>query len=284
MSGHRWASFVPPTSGTNVPSFARNAAQKRSRPHRPHCLPRREPLSDRPAALQRVSRQPEISEPIECLDTADIPDGGVLHLLRCGGDYSIQFGDDELMGSQACESERALARLAIDRLGGRCDHILVGGLGMGFTLRAALDASPATATITVAELVPKVMTWANGPLSHLFGDSLADPRVVVAVRDVHDIIVESQGVFDAILLDVDNGPDGFIRPANDRLYCNWGLRDARAALRPGGVLAIWSAYTDDAFVSRLRGAGFVVDEVQVADPGGRERAPYTIWLASPSEE
>lgn len=229
--------------------------------------------------VQRAACQTDRSQPIECLDTAEIPQGGVLHLLRSGADYSIQFGEDELMGSQACESERALARLAIDRLRGRCDHMLIGGLGMGFTLRAALDALPPTASITVAELVPKVMTWATGPLAHLFGDSLSDPRVSVAVRDVHDIIVESQETYDAILLDVDNGPDGFIRPANDRLYCNWGLRAAHAALRPGGVLAVWSAYKDDAFAARLSGANFVVDEVQVMDHAGKERAPYTIWLA-----
>lgn len=217
---------------------------------------------------------------VELIDTALIPNGGHLRLLRCGADYSIQFGEDELMGSTAVESEEALAWLAIRRMGGQRDRVLIGGLGMGFTLGAALAALPANASIVVAELVPKVVAWARGPLAHLFGDTLADPRLSIEIRDVHDLIVSSPGAFDAILLDVDNGPDGFIDIANDRLYCNWGLRASYAALRPGGVLAIWSAYEDEAFFARLGDAGFVVDEVKVPDPAGEERPPYTIWLAT----
>lgn len=216
---------------------------------------------------------------VELIDTAQIPNGGQLRLLRCGEDFSIQFGEDELMGSTAVTSEEALARLAVRRMGERRDRVLIGGLGMGFTLGAALAVLPAGAAIVVAELVPQVVAWARGPLAHLFGDTLADPRVSIEVRDVHDIIVDSPDTFDAILLDVDNGPDGFIDVANDRLYCNWGLRAAYAALRPGGVLAVWSAYEDDAFSRRLGNAGFVVDAVKVSDPDGHERAPYTIWLA-----
>jgi spermidine synthase len=217
--------------------------------------------------------------PVELVDTADIPGGGQLQLLRCGPDFSIQFGEDELMGSQEMDSEQALATLACHRMGARRDRVLIGGLGMGFTLGAALAALPDTSTIVVAELIPKVVTWANGPLTHLFGSNLSDPRVVIEIRDVHDVIDDASGSFDAILLDVDNGPDGFIQAANDRLYCNWGLRAAFAALRPGGVLAIWSAYNDDAFVDRLQNAGFVVDEVTLPATSGRVRTPYTIWLA-----
>lgn len=216
---------------------------------------------------------------VELIDLAQIPGGGQLRLLRSGDDYSIQFGEDELMGSESVASEEALAALAIGHLQRPAEAMLIGGLGMGFTLGAALALLPTDARVIVAELVPKVVSWARGPLSHLFGDNLSDPRVTIEVDDVHDVIVRSPAAFDAILLDVDNGPDGFIRIANERLYCNWGLRACHAALRPGGVLAVWSAYEDDAFAARLDDAGFLVDEVKVADPEGRERAPYTIWLA-----
>lgn len=217
--------------------------------------------------------------PIECVDTAPIPNGGLLRLLRCGTSYSICFGEDELMGSTACQSEQALAHLTIAALAAK-DRVLIGGLGMGFTLGAALDALPSTTHVVVAELVPKVAVWAREELSHLFGDMLSDPRVTLQIGDVHDVIDRASGEYDAIMLDVDNGPDGFISPANDRLYCNWGLKAAYAALRPGGVLAIWSAYNDDGFSERLAAAGFRVRIEQVPDDGGPDRAPYTIWLAT----
>lgn len=216
----------------------------------------------------------------ELIDIAAIPGGGELRLMRYGPEYSIEFEQDELMGSQAPQSEQALADLASARTLGRQDRVLIGGLGMGFTLGAALSAFPAHTKIVVAELVPQVVVWANGPLAHLFSDYLSDPRVTIAVRDVHDVIAGTPGGFDAILLDVDNGPDGFMHPANDRLYCNWGLRDAHAALRPGGVLAIWSAYRDDAFVARLENVGFAVEETVIPDSGNAARSPYTIWLAA----
>jgi spermidine synthase len=183
------------------------------------------------------------------------------------------------MGSEALASEQALASLTIQHMVERPKRVLIGGLGMGFTLRAALTGLPSDTEVVVAEIVPKVVSWARGPLAHLFGDSLLDPRVRIEEGDVHDLIVASPGGFDGIMLDVDKGPDGFIDVANDRLYCAWGLRASLASLRPGGVLAIWSAYKDDAFCARLSNAGFLVEEVKVADPEGRERAPYTIWLA-----
>jgi spermidine synthase len=219
----------------------------------------------------------------ELIDTAEIPGGGQLRLMRYGPEFSIEFGEDELMGSQAPQSEQALADLAACRTLGRQDRVLIGGLGMGFTLGAALSAFSPHTRIVVAELVPQVVEWARGPLAHLFSDYLSDPRVTIAVRDVHDVIAGTPGGFDAILLDVDNGPDGFIHPANDRLYCNWGLRDAYAALRPGGVLAIWSAYPDDDFVARLERVGFAVEETSIPDAGNAERSPYTIWLATRAE-
>lgn len=218
--------------------------------------------------------------PIQLIDTAQIPGGGELTLMQCGSDFSIWFGEDELMGNLEVGSEQALATLAVARLDRPADRILVGGLGMGFTLGAALATFPKWTRIVVSELVPEVVTWANGHLAHLFSDYLSDARVLVEIRDVHDVIAEATDGFDAILLDVDNGPDGFIHPANDRLYCDWGLRDAYAALRPGGVMAIWSAYQDDAFVERLENSGFSVEEVTVPAGGATTRPPFTIWLAS----
>lgn len=214
------------------------------------------------------------------VDTASIPGGGQLRLYRCGKHYEILFDEEQLMGSWAYRSEEALATLVADRLPVPAARILIGGLGMGFTLAAARFAFPAPAAIVVAELVPQVVAWARGPLSEIVGDSLTDPRVAIEVADVHDVIARDKAGYDAILLDVDNGPDGLVQLANDRLYCNWGLRSARTALRPGGVLAIWSAYPDDAFGTRLRDAGFEV-EVMTLHGGGRRSDPdNVIWLAT----
>lgn len=218
--------------------------------------------------------------PLELIDTAEIPGGGQLRLMRRGKDFSILFGRNELMSSRVRGSEEALATLACQRLRVQNPHMLIGGLGIGFTLGAARAALPAGATIIVAELVPTIVTWAKGPLAHLFGDNLTDPRVTVEVRDVHDVIVNASARFDAILLDVDNGPDGLIHAGNDRLYGNQGLRAARAALKPGGVLAIWSAYPDKPFSDRLKKAGFAVDEIKTRATGGRKGAHHVIWLAA----
>lgn len=196
------------------------------------------------------------------------------------------------MGSQVRHSEQALATLVCNRLADtvgcarladRGADLLIGGLGMGFTLGAALAALGPDGSVVVAELVPKIVTWANGPLAHIFGNSLADPRVMVEVVDVHDVIARATASYDGILLDVDNGPDGLIQLANDRLYCNWGLRSAHAALRPGGILAIWSSYSDADFFERLERAGFDVDEITIrADSYGVE-ANHTIWMAAKAE-
>lgn len=217
--------------------------------------------------------------PVEFVDVAEIPGGGALHLMRRGDEFSIQFGDEELMGSEVWHSEQALATLACERMGNKGGTVLIGGLGMGFTLGAALSALGPDASVVVAELVPKVVAWAKGPLRHIFGDSLVDPRVSLEVSDVHDVIVRSPATFDAILLDVDNGPDGLIQLANDRLYCNWGLRAAHAALRPGGVLAVWSSYPDAEFLERLKAAGFTVEDVTIPTDAYEELVRHTIWLA-----
>jgi spermidine synthase len=218
--------------------------------------------------------------PLELVDTAAIPGGGELRLMRRGRDFSILFGRNELMNSRLRGSEEALATLASEHLHGIArPHMLIGGLGMGFTLRAAMAALPRDATIVVAELVPQILAWAKGELAHLYDDSLSDPRVSVQICDVQDLIAMPSAPYDAILLDVDNGPDGLIYEGNDRIYGGQGLRACKAALRPGGVLAIWSAYQDKPFAERLWNTGFAVDEVKVRATGGRKGAHHVIWLA-----
>ena len=201
------------------------------------------------------------------LDTATVPgDGGELRLMRRGTEYSIMAGGIELMNSRLSGSEEALADLAIARIAGRpAPRMLIGGLGMGFTLRAALAAVPAAAALTVAELVPEVVAWARGPMAEVFAGCLDDPRVTIHTGDVGEPI--AAGDWDAILLDVDNGPEGLTRKANDRLYDAAGLAAARRGLRPGGVLAVWSSSPSRAFTQRLRQAGYGVEEVQARARG-----------------
>ena len=207
--------------------------------------------------------------------------GGELRLMQRGSEFSIMSGTTELMNSRLTGSEAALATLACDRLGARpAPRMLIGGLGMGFTLRAAQAVLPGDAEIVVAELVPAVVAWARGPLAGVFGTSLDDSRVTVRELDVADLIKEGRSDYDAILLDVDNGPEGLSRRANDRLYSSAGLRAARAALRPGGVLAVWSSGPDPAFTLRLRQAGFGVEEIKVRANGARGGARHVIWMAS----
>ena len=217
--------------------------------------------------------------PWELLDKAAIPGGGELRFLRRGDEFSIRQGHTELMNSRAGFSEQELARLTCERLAGRAaPRLLIGGLGMGFTLRAALASLGADASITVAELVPAVVRWAHGPLAPLFGTSLSDPRVALLTQDVGEIIRRSRAAFDAILLDVDNGPEALERPENDRIYNVAGLAAAAAALRPAGQLAIWSAAEDHGFVRRLQRAGFRVEQKRVQGRGGR----HIIWFATPA--
>jgi spermidine synthase len=215
------------------------------------------------------------------LDSAKVPGGREqLRLKRRGSEFSIMLGANELMNSRLSGSEEALARLACARIGDRRGAtVLIGGLGMGFTLRAALDQLALDARVVVAELVPSVVAWARGPMAELFAGSLDDPRVNVREADVADLIASGNGVYDAILLDVDNGPDGLSRSANDRLYDMRGLAAARAALAPGGVLAIWSSHPDRGFAARLRQSGFAVDEVNTRARGKRG-ARHVIWLAT----
>ena len=151
---------------------------------------------------------------------------------------------------------------------------------MGFTLRAALAVLGPKARITVAELVPAVIAWAKGPMAEIFGDSLSDPRASILCADVIEVIQSHPATFDAILLDVDNGPEGLIRKANDALYDPSGLKAIRRALRPGGVLAVWSSGPHPAFSKRLRDAGFAVNEVAVRATARRSGARHVIWFAT----
>ncbi|WP_116131540.1 spermidine synthase [Tropicimonas sp. IMCC34043] len=215
------------------------------------------------------------------LATATAPQGGALRLFRRGEEFSIRLeGGNELMNSRLGGSEEALARLALDRLADRrAPRVLIGGLGMGFTLRAALSVVPSDARLIVSEIVPELIDWASLHMGAVFGACLSDPRVEVRQGDVAMAIAEATGAFDAILLDVDNGPDGLTRAGNDALYGLVGLQSARRALTAGGVLAVWSAAPDQSFSKRLSQGGFDVRE-QTVRAGRTRRGPrHTIWTA-----
>jgi len=216
------------------------------------------------------------------IDTAEIPgEGSELRLKRRGTEFSIMLGAIELMNSRLSGSEEALAQMSCRRIQSRQrPQVLIGGLGMGFTLRAALAELGSDAQVTVAELVPAVVAWARGPMAEVFGGSLADPRVIVREVDVGHVIRSSRSTFDAILLDVDNGPEGLTRRSNDRLYDLAGLGAARAALTPGGVVGVWSSAPDKNFTHRLHRAGFTVDEVKVRANGTRGGARHVIWIVT----
>ncbi len=216
----------------------------------------------------------------ELLATAQVPGGEELRLFRRDGDFMIVLDRNELMNSRMSGSEEQLATLTIARL--RNDpnpRLLIGGYGMGFTLRAALDVLPAAASVVVAELMPEIIAWARGPMAELTAGGLDDPRVTVVEGDVANAIASGRGTYDAILLDVDNGPDGLTRAANDGLYSPSGLAAAKAALAPGGILAIWSAAADPAFTRRLTAAGFATEEVKVRARSNGKGAQHVIWLA-----
>jgi len=218
------------------------------------------------------------------LDTARVPGAdGELRLMRRGAEFSIMLGSNELMNSRLSGSEAALATLACKRIETvKRPHLLIGGLGMGFTLRAALSVLGPDARIDVAELVPAVVAWARGPMAEIFGGCLDDPRVRIKEEDVLMAIRTHKGAFDAILLDVDNGPEGLTRSGNDALYDLKGLRSAHAALRPGGILAVWSSGPNAAFSKRLRSVGFDVNEVTVRATGKGGGARHVIWIAARS--
>jgi len=214
------------------------------------------------------------------LDEVDVPgDGGAMKLYQRAFEFSISVKNEELMNSRMHGSEDALAELACERLAGRQHpRVLIGGLGMGFTLRAALDHLGDQAEVVVAELVPAVVQWNRTHLAELAGRPLEDARTTVRESDVGLVIKETAGAYDAILLDVDNGPDALTHAGNDRLYTHGGIAAAKNALTPGGFLGVWSAEPDKSFTKRLRGSGFKVEEITVRARGTKGRR-HTIWLA-----
>ncbi len=222
--------------------------------------------------------------PRKLIDTAKVPGGGgELRLMQRGSEFSIMLGQNELMSSRLSGSEEALATLACRQLRDKIDpHLLIGGLGMGFTLRAALKVLGPLARIVVAELVPAVVQWARGPMAAFHGDSLTDARVTIREADVAEIIAEKTSNFDAILLDVDNGPEGLTRESNSLLYGVAGLSAARAALKPGGVLSVWSSFPDPRFTKTLRTANFDVNEINLRATGKGGGVRHVIWMATKS--
>ncbi len=221
--------------------------------------------------------------PWKLLDTAKVPGGGndELRLKQRGAEFVIMLGDNQLMSNRLSATEQGLATIACDGLrDAKQPRILIGGLGMGFTLRAALKVLGPKARIEVAELVPAVVAWGRGPLAEIFDGCLDDARVTIHETDVGELICAGKLAYDAILLDVDNGPEGLSREANDALYDEKGLRAAHAALRPGGVLAIWSSAPHPEFAARLRKTKFAVKEIALRAKGPRGGAQHLIWTAT----
>jgi spermidine synthase len=218
-------------------------------------------------------------QPLALLGETTTPDGTTLSLTRRGPEFIILANGKPLMSNRMHGSEEALATFGCARVvRSAAPVVLVGGLGMGYTLRATLDVLSADATVVVAELVPAVVEWNRGALADLARRPLEDPRVRVEVGDVGQALRASHGGFDAILLDVDNGPAAFTSTTNVGLYTDGGLAAAKRALRPGGVLAVWSAWDDRKFEQRLKYAGFrgAVEHVRARLKRGGPR--HTIFL------
>jgi len=240
------------------------------RPENPHAEPSRRACQPGVAGMSDH----------EWIGTAFVPDGVELRLFRRDDEFTILLEQTELMSTRVSGSEEALATMTCQRLGHRAGlQMLIGGYGMGFTLRAALAVLEGDASVTVAELVPEIIDWARGPMHALTAGCLDDPRVVLVGDDVGMLIDAAREAYDAILLDVDNGPEGLTRLNNDGLYSRDGLYAAKAALRPGGILAVWSCEGDASFTERLREAGFDVADVVVGEEADGAGAAHVIWFA-----
>ena len=216
------------------------------------------------------------------LGTATIPnDGGVLTLRQRDQEFSISLSGPrgELMNSRRFNSEQQLSVLGCAHLKNRNNaRVLVGGMGMGYTLAAALEAVPASAEVIVADLIPEVVEWNRGPLGECAGRPLDDNRVAVHIGDVGELLVKRDGEYDAVLLDVDNGPEGLTHSDNNWLYSIEGTSSIYKSLTPGGVLAVWSASPDKVYAKRLKKAGFQVEVKTVRERPGKG-ARHAIFLA-----
>jgi len=222
--------------------------------------------------------------PWEVIDHQQVPNGdGVIYLVTRGSEFAIHVNGRELMANRLHGSEDALADLACDRLDALDDaRVLVGGLGMGFTLAAVLKRLGPEGAATVAELMPAVVKWNREHLGKAAKHPLRDPRATVYVGDVADLVEKPPAPWSAILLDVDNGPNALSTPTNGWLYVRDGLSAAYQALIPGGVLGIWSAYPDRAFTRRLRSAGFEVEKLNFTEerrPTDDDRGVHVLWMA-----
>ncbi len=218
----------------------------------------------------------------ELLDTAEIEGGETLELFSHGRDFMIVLGRNELMSTRMRFSEEQLAEMTLDRLDNTNPRILIGGYGMGFTLRAALARLGEQSQAVVAEISEKIIDWAQGPMVELTGDCLSDPRLDLKICDVAALIDDANDgtcdKYDAILLDVDNGPDGMVRADNNRIYSSTGLGKARDALKVGGIVSVWSAAPDHGFRRRMKEAGFDVEERTVRSRPNNKGAHHTIWF------
>lgn len=219
--------------------------------------------------------------PWEKIDEASTPDGERLELFRRGSEWVIRVAGQDLMGSRTHGSEKAMAELVCERLSGQRDRarVLVGGLGMGFTLSATLDNLGSGSSVVVVELSETVVEWNRAHLGHLCGDPLHDARVELVVDDVAAEIRRAPRSLAAILLDVDNGPDQLTAVINGALYTKRGIRECADALIPGGILAVWSAFDDPRYTARLRDCGLDVELVRVRAHGKKGRRHF-VWLAT----
>jgi spermidine synthase len=222
----------------------------------------------------------------ELIESVTVPDsGGTMRLMRNGGEFAIHVDERELMRNSMHGSEEALSELACDRL---CDvaapRVLIGGLGMGFTLAALLRRFGDDGQAVVAELVPAVVRWNRGVLGQVAGYPLRDARASIYEGDVGDMIRQPPALWDAILLDVDNGPTGLTRGGNNWLYSWQGLEAAFRALNPQGILAVWSAAPDSGFTRRFERAGFTVECVDFRARGSQGGRHHVIWLGCRREQ
>ncbi|MBU0991092.1 MAG: hypothetical protein KJ737_01255 [Proteobacteria bacterium] len=217
----------------------------------------------------------------ELIDKASVPSGeDELRLYKRGREFSIRVNTCELMNSRAHGSEELLAEKACELIAGHsCPRVLIGGLGMGYTAAEALRRLGPDSQVVVAEIVPAVVAWNRGPLADLAGRPLDDPRLVIRETDIARILKDESLPYNAILLDVDNGPSGLTRKGNSWLYTRTGLEAAFRALRPSGVMAVWSAGPDQAFTHRLNQTGFEVKNVRARARDVGKGGHHTIWLA-----